>query len=157
MQLIIFIRNYQQIILLIYREINLLNVDETSNCKSISYLILDQVSDLLLMTTPGLNLRCNLTVHTEVTEAGENLAIRADDNKLSNLRRFNSPRPPSHCRQSRTDAWPPGAAGTRPGGCTSSSAWKNSIRRFVITEKRPLLGPSPGWKQLLPLSHLRPY
>ena len=51
-------------------------------CKRISYLILSQVSDLLLMTTPGLNLRCNLTVHTEVTEAGENLAIR-DDDKLS--------------------------------------------------------------------------
>ena len=45
-------------------------------CKRISYLILSQVSDLLLMTTPGLNLRCNLTVHTKVTEAGENLAIK---------------------------------------------------------------------------------
>ena len=83
MQLIILIQNYQQIILLIYREKNLLNEDESSKCKSISYLILYQVSDLLLMTTPGLNLRCNLTVHTEVTEAGEDLAIRADDNKLS--------------------------------------------------------------------------
>ena len=39
-----------------------------------------------------------------------------------------------------------------------SSAWKSSIRRFVITEKAPTpLGPSPGWKRLLPLSHLRHY
>ena len=51
-------------------------------CKRILYLVFYQVSDLLLMTTPGLNLRCNLTVHTEVTEAGEDLAIRVDD-KLS--------------------------------------------------------------------------
>ena len=41
-----------------------------------------------------------------------------------------------------------------------TSAWKSSIRMFVSKEKAPtrgLLGPSPGWKGLLPLSHLRHY
>ena len=36
-------------------------------------------------------------------------------------------------------------------GTVVTSASKSSIRRFVI------LGPSPGWKRLLPLSHLRHY
>ena len=45
---------------------------------------------------------------------------------------------------------------TRIFSAVDSSAWKSSIRRFVITEKA-LLGPSPGWKRLLPLSHLRHY
>ena len=45
--------------------------------------------------------------------------------------------------------------------CTqNTSASKSSIRRWSegsSSRRRPLLGPSPGWKRLLPLSHLRHY
>ena len=38
---------------------------------------------------------------------------------------------------------------------TSASNWL--IGEVVQSRRRPLLGPSPGWKRLLPLSHLRHY
>ena len=38
---------------------------------------------------------------------------------------------------------------------TRTSAANRSIGEVVQSRRRPLLGPSPGWKQLLPLSHLR--
>ena len=39
----------------------------------------------------------------------------------------------------------------------SGSAANRSIVEVVQSRRRPLLGPSPGWKRLLPLSHLRHY
>ena len=44
-------------------------------------------------------------------------------------------------------------ASTRP----ETSAANRSIGEVVQSRKRPLLWPSPGWKRLLPLSHLRHY
>ena len=38
-----------------------------------------------------------------------------------------------------------------------TSAANRSIGEVVQSRRRPLLGPSPGWKRLLPLSHLRHY
>ena len=38
-----------------------------------------------------------------------------------------------------------------------TSAANRLIGEVVQSRRRPLLGPSPGWKQLLPLSHLRHY
>ena len=38
-----------------------------------------------------------------------------------------------------------------------SSAANLLIGEVVQSRRRPLLGPSPGWKRLLPLSHLRHY
>ena len=38
-----------------------------------------------------------------------------------------------------------------------SSAANRLIGEVVQSRRRPLLGPSPGWKRLLPLSHLRQY
>ena len=38
-----------------------------------------------------------------------------------------------------------------------TSAANRSIGESVQSRRRPLLGPSPGWKRLLPLSHLRHY
>ena len=37
------------------------------------------------------------------------------------------------------------------------SAANRFIGEVVQSRRRPLLGPSPGWKRLLPLSHLRHY
>ena len=39
----------------------------------------------------------------------------------------------------------------------SSSAANRLIGEVVQSRRRPRLGPSPGWKRLLPLSHLRHY
>ena len=39
----------------------------------------------------------------------------------------------------------------------TSSAVNRLIGEVVQSRRRPLLGPSPGWKRLLPLSHLRHY
>ena len=42
-------------------------------------------------------------------------------------------------------------------GKLETSAGNRLIGEVVQTRRRPLLGPSPGWKRLLPLSHLRHY
>ena len=39
----------------------------------------------------------------------------------------------------------------------NTSAANRLIGEVVQSRRRPLLGPSPGWKRLLPLSHLRHY
>ena len=39
----------------------------------------------------------------------------------------------------------------------TTSAANRSIGEVVQSRRRPLLGPSPSWKRLLPLSHLRHY
>ena len=43
-----------------------------------------------------------------------------------------------------------------PGHCRLSVVLQ-TIHRFLQSRRRPLLGPSPGWKRLLALSHLRHY
>ena len=43
------------------------------------------------------------------------------------------------------------------GKSISSSAANRLIGEVVQSRRRPLLGPFPGWKRLLPLSHLRHY
>ena len=45
-----------------------------------------------------------------------------------------------------------------PAGLLALATNLHDVRSCLITEKAPpLLGPSPGWKWLLPLSHLRIY
>ena len=41
--------------------------------------------------------------------------------------------------------------------CNLTSAANRLIGEVVQSRRRPLLGPSPGWKRLLALSHLRHY
>ena len=41
--------------------------------------------------------------------------------------------------------------------CVGIGAANRLIGEVVQSRRRPLLGPSPGWKHLLPLSHLRHY
>ena len=47
--------------------------------------------------------------------------------------------------------------GAASGRMLCSSAANRLIGEVVQSRRRPLRGPSPGWKRLLPLSHLRHY
>ena len=64
------------------------------------------------------------------------------------------PRSPRHGAHSAPLLVPrlPGA-----GHCVRTSAANRLIGEVVQSRRRPLPGPSPGWKRLLPLSHLRHY
>ena len=57
-----------------------------------------------------------------------------------------------------------GGGGQQGGPQHAALAWDEArgdkirlIGNVVQSQRRPLLGPSPGWKRLLPLSHLRHY
>ena len=70
------------------------------------------------------------------------------------------------------EQWPHYSAANNPTVKREKVNWRNSFEWCLVTwwlvlekvpsegsqaRRRPLLGPSPGWKRLLPLSHLRHY